>query len=89
MSRRLIAVICSVVLLSLGWLGFGGFTTLVGLAPLLWISDSYGDSRRFVTAPLFRKRSTKLSFVDILLIISNIGKVLLVIRGAVGLPTEE
>lgn len=46
MSRRLIAVICSVVLLSLGWLGFGGFTTLVGLAPLLWISDSYGDSRR-------------------------------------------
>ena len=46
MSRRLIAVLCSVLLLSLGWLGFGGFTSLVGLVPLLWISDSYGDSRR-------------------------------------------
>ncbi len=46
MSRRLIAVLCSVVLLSLGWLGFGGFTSLAGLVPLLWLSDSYGESRR-------------------------------------------
>ena len=46
MSRRLIAVLSSVVLLSLGWLGFGGFTVLAGLVPLLWISDSYGDSCR-------------------------------------------
>jgi apolipoprotein N-acyltransferase len=34
------------MLLSLGWLGFSGFTALAGLVPLLWISDSYGDSRR-------------------------------------------
>ena len=46
MSRRLIAVFTAVVLLSMGWLGFSGLTTLVGLAPLLWISDSYGDTRR-------------------------------------------
>ena len=46
MSRRLIAVLLSVLLLSLGWLGFGGFTSLVGLVPLLWISDSYEDTRR-------------------------------------------
>lgn len=46
MSRRLIAVLTSVLLLSLGWLGFSGFTALAGLVPLLWISDSYSDSRR-------------------------------------------
>lgn len=46
MSRRLIAVLTSVLLLSLGWLGFGGFTSLAGLVPLLWISDSFGDTRR-------------------------------------------
>ena len=46
MSRRLVAVFISVVLLSLGWLGFSGFTSLAGLVPLLWISDSYGDTRR-------------------------------------------
>ena len=45
-SRRLIAVLSSVLLLSLGWLGFSGFTSLAGLAPLLWLSDSYGDTRR-------------------------------------------
>lgn len=46
MGRRLAAVICSVLLLSPGWLGGTGFTLLAGLVPLLWISDSYDASRR-------------------------------------------
>ena len=43
MPRRLIAVLCSVTLLSLGWLGFSGLTLLIAFVPLLWISDSYDD----------------------------------------------
>lgn len=46
MGRKFAAVIGSVLLLSPGWLGGTGFTLLIGLVPLLWISDSYDGSRR-------------------------------------------
>ena len=46
MSRRLIAVLLSVVLLSAGWLGGTGLTLLVAFVPLLWISDSYAEPTR-------------------------------------------
>ena len=46
MQRKLLYVILSVALLSIGWLGAGGFTLLVALVPLLLISDSYSDSKR-------------------------------------------
>ena len=46
MKQKLICVAISVVLLSLGWLGISGLTTLVGLIPLLYISASYGSSVR-------------------------------------------
>ena len=46
MKQKLICVAISVVLLSLGWLGISGLTTLVGLIPLLYISASYGSSAR-------------------------------------------
>ena len=43
--HRLVAVIISVILLSLGWLGLSGLSLLVALIPLLIISESYSDSR--------------------------------------------
>ena len=46
MQRKFLYVIISVLLLSTGWLGAGGFTLLVALVPLLLISDSYTDSKR-------------------------------------------
>ena len=46
MQRKLLYVIISVALLAIGWLGVSGFTLLLGLVPLLLISDSYSDSRR-------------------------------------------
>ena len=46
MLRRFTAVVCSVLLLSAGWLGIGGFYLLAAFIPLLWISDSYDSSRR-------------------------------------------
>ena len=46
MLRRLAAVILSAILLAPGWLGATGMTLFAGFVPLLWISDSYGDSRR-------------------------------------------
>ena len=46
MRRKLLYVALSVLLLSVGWLGAGGFTLLVALVPLLLISDSYSDSKR-------------------------------------------
>lgn len=46
MQRKYLYVIISVLLLSVGWLGAGGFTLLVALVPLLLISDSYSDSKR-------------------------------------------
>lgn len=46
MLRRFAAVILSAILLAPGWLGLSGMTLFAGLVPLLWISDSYGDSRR-------------------------------------------
>ena len=46
MQRKFLYVIISVLLLSVGWLGAGGFTLLVALVPLLLISNSYSDSKR-------------------------------------------
>ena len=46
MSRRLLAVLVSVVLLSAGWLGATGLTLLAAFVPLLWISDSYAEPTR-------------------------------------------
>ena len=46
MRRKLLYVALSVLLLSVGWLGVSGFTLLVALVPLLFISDSYSDSKR-------------------------------------------
>ena len=46
MQRKFLYVIISVLLLSVGWLGAGGFTLLAALVPLLLISDSYSDSKR-------------------------------------------
>ena len=46
MLRKFLAVICSVILLSAGWLGVGGFSLLAAFVPLLWISDAADASRR-------------------------------------------
>ncbi len=46
MQRKLLYIIASVLLLSVAWLGAGGFTLLVALVPLLYISDSYSSSAR-------------------------------------------
>ena len=46
MQRKLLYVALSVVLLSVGWLGACGFSLLAALVPLLFISDSYSDSKR-------------------------------------------
>ena len=46
MSRRLFAVLLSVILLSAGWLGGTGLTLLAAFVPLLWISDSYPEPSR-------------------------------------------
>lgn len=45
-KKRLLLVLCSVVMLSLGWLGLSGISLLVALIPLLIISEHYSDSRR-------------------------------------------
>lgn len=45
MVRKLVAVIISAILLSIGWLGLTGTTLFVAFIPLLWISASYDDSR--------------------------------------------
>lgn len=45
-KKRLLLVACSVVLLSLGWLGVSGITLFVALIPLLIISENYSDSAR-------------------------------------------
>lgn len=44
--HRLLLVLLSIVLLSLGWLGISGLSLLVALVPLLLISQEYSDSRR-------------------------------------------
>lgn len=46
MLRKFSAIFCSVLLLSAGWLGIGGFSLLAAFVPLLWISDSYDSSMR-------------------------------------------
>lgn len=45
-KKRLALVLCSVLLLSLGWLGLSGISLLVALIPLLIISEHYTDSAR-------------------------------------------
>lgn len=45
-KHRILLVLLSVVLLSLGWLGLTGFTLLVALIPLLVISENLSDSKR-------------------------------------------
>ncbi len=45
-KKRLALVLCSALLLSLGWLGFSGISLLVALIPLLIISEGYSDSKR-------------------------------------------
>ena len=45
-KHRILLVLLSVVLLSLGWLGITGFTLLVALIPLLIISENLSDSKR-------------------------------------------
>lgn len=44
--KRLLLVIISVILLSIGWLGLSGITLLFALVPLMIISEHYGESRR-------------------------------------------
>lgn len=46
MKRKLLYVLISAVLLSVGWYGGGGFTMLVALLPLLQISSEYGSSAK-------------------------------------------
>ncbi|MFR9523445.1 MAG: apolipoprotein N-acyltransferase [Rikenellaceae bacterium] len=46
MNRKIIALVLSVVLLSLGWLSVSGLPLLVALVPLLWVSGAAEDSRR-------------------------------------------
>lgn len=46
MARRFAAVLLSALLLSPGWLSLTGFTLPVAFVPLLWVSASYGSSRR-------------------------------------------
>ncbi len=45
-GRNLLLALCSAVLLSVGWLGVSGLPLLAALIPLLFISRSYGPSRR-------------------------------------------
>lgn len=44
--RRFLCVLLSAVLLSMGWIGLSGLPLLAALVPLLWISSTYGPSRR-------------------------------------------
>lgn len=46
MKKNLLLVLCSVVLLSVGWLRISGLPLLAALVPLLLISHSYDSSRR-------------------------------------------
>lgn len=46
MLKKSLYVLLSVVLLSVGWLGVSGLSLLVGLVPLLIISDGYSSSMR-------------------------------------------
>lgn len=46
MGKRLWAVAAAVALLTPPWLGWPGFSALVGLVPMLWLSEQAGSSRR-------------------------------------------
>lgn len=46
MGKKILLVVISVLLLSLGWLGASGLTLFVALVPLLIISSKYGSSAR-------------------------------------------
>ncbi|MBR7169774.1 MAG: apolipoprotein N-acyltransferase, partial [Alistipes sp.] len=45
-TKRLMAMLLSVVLLSAGWLGLSGMGLFVALVPLLWMSHTIENSRR-------------------------------------------
>lgn len=45
-TKRLMAMLLSVVLLSAGWLGLSGMGLFVALVPLLWMSHTMENSRR-------------------------------------------
>ena len=45
-KKRFALVLCSALLLSLGWLGFSGVTLLVAFVPLLIMSEAYSSSAR-------------------------------------------
>lgn len=44
--KKIGAILCSILFLSLGWLSSTGLTLLVALIPLLWISRTAEDSRK-------------------------------------------
>ena len=44
--RRFLCVLLSALLLAAGWIGVSGLPLLAALVPLLWISSTYGASRR-------------------------------------------
>ncbi len=46
MSKKILAVVISVVLLCGGWLGWSGLPMVVALVPMLWISGEAEDSRK-------------------------------------------
>lgn len=46
MSKKLLYILLSVLLLSFGWLGGSGLTLLVALVPLLYLSSTYGPSAK-------------------------------------------
>ena len=46
MTVKLILSLISAAMLSMGWIGASGITTLVGFVPLLMIGAMYGDGRR-------------------------------------------
>ncbi len=46
MKYKLLAVVISVALLSMGWLSVSGLPLLVALVPLLWLSSEAEDTRR-------------------------------------------
>ena len=46
MTKKILLILCSVLMLSAGWLGVSGLTLLVAFVPLLMISSQYGASAR-------------------------------------------
>ena len=55
--RRFLCVLLSAALLAAGWLGLSGLPLVVALVPLLWISRSYGSSRRDLPKGVFTPKT--------------------------------